>query len=174
MERKIKEIQRVNMEQITNYFNAEKSESILFILVGSIAIGIALYFLFKLKEPFYNGIAYPLIAVALIQIVVGTSIFFRSPKDIERVSLIIQTEKSRIQTEEIPRMEVVMKNFEMYRWVEISLLILGIVFILFFHQQSIWKGVGLGLSIQAGFMLLLDFFAESRGSEYLDFLRTML
>jgi hypothetical protein len=71
-------------------------------------------------------------------------------------------------------MELVMKNFEMYRWVEISLLILGIVFFLFFQQQSIWKGVGLGLSIQAGFMLLLDFFAESRGSEYLDFLRTML
>ncbi len=76
------------MEQISNYFNAEKSESILFFLVGSIAIGIAIYFLFKLKEPFYNGMAYPLIAVALIQIVVGTSIFFRSPKDIEREGLV--------------------------------------------------------------------------------------
>jgi len=160
------------MEQITNYFNAEKSESILFILVGSLAIGIAIYFLFKLKEPFYNGMAYPLIALALIQLVVGASIFFRSPKDIVRVSLMVQSEKSKIQTEEIPRMEVVMKNFEIYRWVEISLIILGIGFFLFL-QQSIWKGVGLGLSIQAGFMLLLDFFAESRGSEYLDFLRTI-
>lgn len=161
------------MEQITNYFNAEKSESIVFILVGSIAILIAIYFLFKLKESFFDGMAYPLIAVALIQIVVGSSIFFRSPKDIERVSLIIQTEKSRIQTEEIPRMEVVMKNFQIYHWIEIILIVIGMILFLFFQQISIWKGVGLGLSIQAGFMLLLDFFAEKRGIEYLEFLRTI-
>jgi hypothetical protein len=35
-----------------------------------------------------------------------------------------------------------------------------------------WKGVGLGLAIQSALMLLLDFFAESRGREYLDYLLT--
>jgi tRNA uridine 5-carbamoylmethylation protein Kti12 len=93
------------MEQITKYFNAEKYESLLFILVGVVTISFATYFLIKLKRPFYNGIAYPLIAIALIQLTVGCSVYFRSPKDIERVIEIIQSNKTKIQTEEISRME---------------------------------------------------------------------
>ena len=35
------------------------------------------------------------------------------------------------------------------------------------------NGIGLGLFIQAGFMLLLDFFAESRGKTYIEVLQTI-
>jgi hypothetical protein len=40
--------------------------------------------------------------------------------------------------------------------------------------MTIWKGIGLGLFIQASFMLLLDFFAENRGKTYLEFLYTLI
>jgi hypothetical protein len=161
------------MNQIEKYFNAEKYESVLFVLVGIIAISVAIYFFIKLKQPFYNGVAYPLIGVALIQIIVGTSVYIRSPKDITRVNEIVQTDQSRIQTEEIPRMMVVMKYFNTYKWVEIGLLVIGICMFLYFSKMSILAGVGLGLLIQSSFMLLLDFFAESRGKEYLEFLKSL-
>jgi hypothetical protein len=161
------------MEQISKYFNAEKYESVIFILVGIIAISFATYFFVKIKQPFFSGMAYPLIAVALIQIVVGSSVYFRSPKDIVRVNKIVQADKPKIQSEEIPRMEVVMKNFVIYRWVEIALILVGIIMFFFFQPMSILKGIGLGLFIQASFMLLLDFFAESRGKTYLEFLLTL-
>ena len=96
------------MEQVSKYFNSEKYESVIFILVGIIAISFATYFLVKIKQPFFSGMAYPLMAVALIQIVVGSSVYFRSPKDIVRVDKIVQADKPKIQSEEIPRMEVVM------------------------------------------------------------------
>jgi uncharacterized membrane protein len=121
------------MQLIEKYFNAEKYESVLFIIVGLTAIGFAIYYLTKIKLPFYNGMAYPLILVALIQLVVGTSVLIRSPKDIARVNTIVQTDKAKIQSEEIPRMQVVMKNFDIYRWVEIALLALGII--LFFAMS---------------------------------------
>jgi phosphate/sulfate permease len=159
------------MNPIEKYFNAEKSESLLFVLVGIAAIGAALYFILKLKQPFYNGMAYPLIAVALIQIIVGTLVYFRSPKDIERVNQIVQNDKPKIQSEEIPRMEVVMKNFVIYRWIEILLILTGLVLAFMFPTQTFWKGVGIGLAIQASFMLLLDYFAESRGAVYLAYLK---
>ncbi len=161
------------MEQISKYFNAEKYESVLFVLVGLFALLFAAYFLVKVKLPFYSGMAYPLIAVALIQIVVGTSVYFRSPKDILRVNNIVEHEKSKIYAEEIPRMEVVMKNFVIYRWIEIILLLVGIIMFFYFEPNTLWKGVGLGLSIQASFMLILDFFAESRGKTYLEFLEKL-
>ena len=115
--------------------------------------------------------AVPLVAIALIQITVGTSVYFRSPKDILRVNQIVQIEKSKIQQEEIPRMEIVMKNFMIYRWIEILLLIVGFVLAFTFPTQTFWKGIG--LAIQAGFMLLLDYFAESRGAVYLDYLNQL-
>jgi hypothetical protein len=160
------------MNPIEKYFNAEKHESILFVLVGMVAISFAPYFFIKLKQPFYSGMAYPLIAIALIQIVVGSSVYFRSPKDIKRVTEIVQIDKPKIQTEEIPRMEVVMKNFVIYRWVEIALLSVGFVLFLYFQPNELLKGLGLGLFIQSGFMLLLDFFAERRGKIYLEYLTT--
>jgi hypothetical protein len=161
------------MTQIEKYFNAEKYESVLFVLVGILAIAAAAYFFIKIKQPFYNGMAYPLIAVAIIQIVVGSTVWIRSPKDIERVNQIITTEKSKIQTEEIPRMIVVMKNFDVYRWIEIALLLVGILMFLYFQPATFLKGIGLGLAIQSAFMLLLDFFAESRGGIYLEYLKSL-
>jgi hypothetical protein len=88
----------------------------------------------------------------------------------ERVNQIIQTDKARIQTEEIPRMKVVMKNFVLYRWIEMALILIGLSLFFYFPAATVWKGVGLGLTVQSAFMLLLDFFAESRGKEYLEYL----
>lgn len=162
------------MNQIEKYFKAEQNESVLFVMVGIVAVAIAMYFLIKIKHPIYTGLAYPLIAIALIQIVVGCMVYLRSPKDIVRVNEIIQTDKARIHTEEIPRMEEVMKNFNTYKWIEISFILVGIVMFFYFKQPSMLKGIGLGLFIQAGFLLLLDFFAERRGTIYLEYLNTIL
>lgn len=107
------------MEQVAKYFSAEKGESILFFGVGLIAIILSIYFLIKLKQAFYNGLSYSLIAIAFIQIAIGITIYIRTPNDIIRVNQIIQTEKEKIQSEEIPRMKTVLKNFVIYRWIEI-------------------------------------------------------
>jgi hypothetical protein len=161
------------MDSIKNYFTAEKHESVLFVLVGISAVILALYFLLKLKQPFYNGMAYAFIAIALIQVGVGTSVWLRSAKDIERVSNMVRNNTSKIETEEIPRMNVVMKNFILYRWVEIALMLIGLIAFFCLPSDTFWKGLGLGLFIQAAFMLLLDYFAESRGKVYLEFLKSI-
>ena len=148
------------MELVAKYFNLEKIERIIFMLVRVAAILLTSYFFIKIKQPFCNGISYSLIAIALMQIGTKSFVYFRSPKDIIRVNAIIQKNNSQIKTEEIPRMELVMKNFVLYRWIEIALFI--IILVLFFAvvENSFWRGSGVGLTIQAGFMLLLDFFAE--------------
>jgi hypothetical protein len=160
------------MEQVTKYFDAEKSESIFFVSAGIIAIILACYYIFVFKKPFQNGIAFSIAAIALIQIVVGTSVFFRSPGDILRVNHLIQTDKAKILLEEIPRMEVVMKNFELYKYIEIGLIVAGIG-LLVLSRNEIINGVGLGLAIQSSIMLLLDFIAAVRGDVYLRFLKEL-
>jgi hypothetical protein len=158
------------MDKISKYFNAEKLESVVFIFIGMIAIVFAVYFLFLQKENFYKGMAYPLVAVAILQIVVGSSVWIRSPKDIERVEQFIQSSPEQIEKLEIPRMQVVMKNFVIYRYVETALLLFGLLAMFYFGNNLFLKGIGIGLFFQSALMLSLDFFAERRGAEYLQFL----
>jgi hypothetical protein len=165
---------RKKMNPIEKYFNEEKYESLFFVLVGVIAILFSIYFFTKVKLPFYNGVSLALLAIAALQLTVGISVYFRSPKDILRVENIVKFEKPKIQSEEIPRMEIVMKNFVIYRWIEISLLILGLIFFFYFDAESFMKGLGIGLAIQSGLMLFLDYFAENRGEIYLTYLKSVI
>jgi len=158
------------MNSVVKYFNDEKAESYIFILIGVIAFAMALYFLFGLKTTFWKGIAIPFFIVACLEVIVGYTIVTRSTKDIVRVETYIQKEPSNIKTLEIPRMEKVLSNFVIYRYVEIALIIFGIALMYSSMNDTIWRGIGLGLFIQASIVLSLDFFAERRGHIYLEYL----
>lgn len=156
-----------------NYFNAEKAESLLFIGFGILAISLSVYFFFFIKENFWKGLAIPLVFFSLVQIVIGITIFTRSPKDNLRVENILKYEPQKIQTVELPRMEKVMKNFVYYRYFEIAMMALGLVLMFSLPNYGFWKGFGLGLFIQCAVLLSLDFFAEKRGHFYIEHLQTI-
>lgn len=63
-------------------------------------------------------------------------------------------------------MKTVIANFELYRGIEIGLLALGMAIVVLLRQREFWFAFGLGLVLQAGFMLLLDHFAERRAHAY--------
>ncbi len=159
------------MNAIVNYFNGEKWESYLFLVMGILTISISLYLLFVLTTSFWKGVAIPFILVGVLELVVGYTIVNRSPKDILRVENFIRNEPHKIQSEEIPRMEKVMTNFKVFRIAEIILIALGILLMYSTMEDTFWRGLGLGLFIQAGSVLGLDFFAERRGHTYLGFLQ---
>ena len=159
------------MNPVIKYFNGEKAESYIFILIGVIALAMTLYFIFVLKTAFWKGVAIPFIIVASLEFIVGYTIVTRSPKDIIRVETFIQKEPLSIKTLEIPRMEKVMSNFVVFRYAEIALIILGIALMYSSMNDTFWRGIGLGLFIQASIVLCLDFFAERRGHTYLEHLK---
>jgi uncharacterized membrane protein len=161
-----------NVNFIQTYFTEERIESLIFIIIGSIAITLALIFLSIIKYSFFKGLAYPLLFIGIIQIVVGFNVYNRSSTDISRVEHIFNTNKYQLQVNEIPRIEAVLTNFMIFKWIEIILIITSIFLITRFYKspQTFWKGLGLGLLIQAGIMLCLDIIAEHRAEIYLQFL----
>ena len=162
------------MNPVVKYFNGEKAESYIFILIGVIALAIALYFIFALKTSFWKGVAIPFIIVALLEFIVGFTIVTRSSKDTMRVQTYITNEPQKIKSVEIPRMEKVLSNFVIYRYVEIALIILGIALMYSSMNDTFWRGIGLGLFIQASIVLSLDFFAERRGHQYIVYLQELV
>ncbi|MET4575977.1 hypothetical protein [Ottowia thiooxydans] len=156
---------------IETYFNAERAEGLLFAFIGAAAIVIAIWG--WRQGAFWRGAAWPLVVVALIQISVGVSVGLRSAKDSQRVQHIVEQEPARIASEEIPRMQAVMKSFATNRWIEIGFLIIGLLVAMFASRGGTMQGAGAGLAVQAGLVLLLDLFAERRGHTYLEWLRTL-
>lgn len=157
---------------IYKYFIAEKQESLLFLIVGIAAIMLGIIFLIFIKSnpSFYKGAAIPLLAIGIIQCVVGFTVYSRSNSQMKEVSYNIGMEPvAYTKTQELPRMKTVMKNFAIFRWAEIALILAGVVLVFLFRSnpdRSFWYGLGITLAIQAFLMLGADFFAEQRGHVY--------
>lgn len=159
------------MNPVVKYFNGEKAESYIFILIGVVALAMALYFIFALKSSFWKGVAIPFIIVALLEFIVGYTIITRSPNDITRVETFIKKEPQNIKMLEVPRMEKVMSNFVIFRYAEIALIILGMALMYSSMNDTFLRGIGFGLFIQTSIVLCLDFFAERRGYHYMEYLK---
>jgi uncharacterized membrane protein len=154
---------------IEKYFTAEKSESLLFLIIGIIAILLSVAFFFFLKGAIYKGAAWPLILIGLIQVVVGTTVYTRS--DQQRIDIVYKYDMNpaELKTNELPRMQAVNRSFVIYRWVEIALLLTGLILLVLFRTQPgkvFWFGLGISLAIQSILMLGADYFAEKRALLY--------
>jgi uncharacterized membrane protein HdeD (DUF308 family) len=158
-----------NKSDIEKYFTAEKQESLLFVIIGIAAILAAIAFFFFIRSAFFKGAAVPLLVIGLMQLVVGITVYNRSDGDRVRNVYAYDMNPGELKEKEIPRMEKVNRNFVIYRWVELALLVTGMVLSMVYGQnpgRSFWYGFGIALALQAGVILVADYFAEKRGLEY--------
>jgi hypothetical protein len=153
------------LKNMTDYFVGEKQESMLFMLAALLAMGLALWLWAHGHR--LRWMALPLVVVALMQLVVGVTIFARTDAQLAKLSTQLVSAPVEFKQAETERMQTVMANFKLYKSVELALLVLGVCLIAFFSKWDATTGVGLGLVVQAGFTLALDLFAEARGQAYL-------
>lgn len=154
---------------IEKYFNGEKKESLLFLFIGVAGVITALVFFFFIKTNFYKGAAIPLLLIGLLLAVVGYTVYKRSDNDRVRNVYAYDMNPTELKDKELPRMKAVLKNFVIYRYTELFLLLVGSALYSYFIRDirnDFWQGFGLALAIMALFALAADFFAEKRGKVY--------
>ena len=154
---------------IEKYFIAEKNESLLFIIIGIAAIVLAIIFFFFIKTNWHKGAAIPFFIVGIMHLVAGYTVYQRSDADRRQNVYAYDMNTAALKTKEIPRMETVNKNFVIYRYTEIFLLLAGIFLFVYFRNDStkaFWIGLGVALAIEAAISLGADYFAESRAKVY--------
>ena len=154
---------------IEKYFMAEKQESLLFILAGIAGIVIAIVFFFFLKANFYKGAAIPLFFIGVLMGIAGYTVYQRSDADRIRNVYAFDMNPFELKQKELPRMKTVMRNFIIYRYTEIFLLIIGASLYIYFirdFKNDFWRGLGLTLALMSLLTLVADFFAEKRGDIY--------
>jgi hypothetical protein len=116
-----------------------------------------------------KGVAVPFIIVALLEFIVGYTIVTKF-KDIIRVQTYITDKPQKIQILEIQNGKV-LSNFVIYRYVEIALIILGIVLMYSSMNDTFWRGIG--FIYPSKYCLSLDF-AERRGHQYIVYLQELV
>ncbi|WP_439483427.1 hypothetical protein [Cyclobacterium plantarum] len=160
------------MDNVAAYFQGERQQCLIGAILSVLVIAMAVFFMFQ-EKPFLKGLAYATIPLALLLLVICVAVIVRVPKDIERVQALQYETAQGITTEEIPRMEKVMKNFLTIKRVELAIFLIGLVGMLVFWQNEWLRGLGLGLLIMGLCLFTFDYLAETRGESYLDFLKTM-
>jgi type IV secretory pathway TrbD component len=162
---------------IEKYFGAEKSEAIVFIAAGVLAVLVSLIIMIWYRNAFNKGLVLPLVAVAIMHLAVGISVYGRADKQRTNNVYAYDMDPASLRDEELPRMQKVISNFVVLRWVEIVLASVGLLLIVLYRnslEHMFFFGVGVGLMIQALLSLILDFFAEKRAHEYVDGLKEFL
>jgi hypothetical protein len=156
------------MDFIKTYFTAEKNESLIFMAFGILTIGFSVYAMLKWGNSFYKGFAIPAILIGIIQLVVGGTVYFRTNQQINQLEAQFQQDKVAFAKAETPRMETVMKNFLLYKKIEVAFVVIGLLLIFFAPTKEFWLGVGVGMLLQGALMLTADIFAERRGKTYIE------
>ncbi|MFC4233403.1 hypothetical protein ACFOW1_15995 [Parasediminibacterium paludis] len=162
---------------IEQYFTAEKNDARVFIFIGIMSIIIAVLGFLIYRTEAWKGAALPLILIGLIQFFVGNATLKRSDEDRIRMVYAYDMNPGEIKSFELPRMNVVNKNFTTYRLLQFALVVTGLMLVLynsFFSlpeykqvgEYSFSHGLGIALSIQAIILLSTDFFAEKRAAKY--------
>ncbi len=154
---------------IEKYFIAEKQESLIFLIIGIVAIVLALIFYFSVRTHIYRGAAIPLLLIGLIQAIAGYAVYVRS--DDQRISQVYAYDMNpdQLKTVELTRMRKVKTSFLIYRWIEIAAFITGLGLIILFRKQSgnlFWLGLGITLTIMSAELFIADFIAEKRARYY--------
>jgi hypothetical protein len=154
---------------IEKYFMAEKQESLIFLVIGLVAVALGGIFLFMHRSPVYRGAAIPLLVLGLIQAVAGYAVYVKS--DDQRIGQVYAYDMNpdQLKTIELTRMRKVKTNFLIYRWIEIGAITAGLVLFLLFRGpgvKSFWFGLGVSLTLMAAELFIADFIAEKRAEQY--------
>jgi hypothetical protein len=156
------------VSQMEGYLNAERAESRLFVGMGALSIAGGAVALAASDRDFLKGAGLPLMGLGLIQLVVGSTVWWRTEAQKAHLRTLILSDPSRYVSEESARMKQVNDNFVIYRWAEISLIGVGAATAGtgYALDKDFVTGLGVGLAFQSAVMLTLDYFAEQRGHEY--------
>ncbi|BAV09901.1 hypothetical protein SAMN05421788_1011334 [Filimonas lacunae] len=162
---------------IEKYFTAEKQTALAFIITGCVLLVFAVICWLALKTPAWKGAAIPAVAVGLLVIIAGYTVYNRS--DEQRISNVyaLSMNPDQLQQRELPRIEAVNKQFRYIHIAECILLLTGSIIIAANRnkpESSFWFGFGGALTLLTIILLVTDIFAAQRASQYTHQLKSLL
>lgn len=159
-------------DQIVRYFQAEKSESVLFVLAAALAVLISIFLLNSASE--YRWMAAPLLVIAVLQAVVGGTVLLRTNQQVSRLTDQLDSDPLDYRAQELARMARVQANFRLYKAIEVALVLGGVALTHLLRSRMSWYSIGVGCIAQGALMLVFDLVAEHRAEVYVDHIQRLV
>jgi heme/copper-type cytochrome/quinol oxidase subunit 4 len=160
---------------IEKYFLAEKTLTLIFMVLGAIAIIAALVFFFVMKTSWYKGAAIPFLLIGILQLAASYTVFKKADSDRKSLVYAYDMNPSLLKEKELPRMEKVSSAFKILLVTEIVLIVIGLGLFLYFKNDSgkaFWIGLGLALTAEGAITFIADLMAKKRADTYTEGLRS--
>lgn len=154
---------------IEKYFLAEKTLATIFMVLGAIAIIVAIVFFFVMKTSWYKGAAIPFFLVGILQLAASYTVFKKADNDRKSLVYAYDMNPSLLKEKELPRMEKVNTTFNILLGVEIAFVVIGLGLFFWFKNDSsktFWTGLGIALAIQGTITFVADLTAKKRAVAY--------
>jgi integral membrane sensor domain MASE1 len=150
---------------IDAYFSGEKYESGWILLAGALALATALALWFLVRQPFARGLAAALLLAAVLGLVVGGTVYFRTEHQVAELHRLRAADPARFSAEEGARIGAVVRSFGQYRLAYAAAVVLALVLV-FVFGRPVHQGIAVGLLVLAALGLTIDFYAGERAQEY--------
>ena len=160
------------MNHIERYFLEDRMQLGIGIFLSVFSLTVAVY-LFVSKNVLYKGMSYGIIPLTLILFSVCVFLFFRTPGDMKKAKTFYNEMPAKMKTDELPRMEKVLKNFDWIIKTEVLVIVAGIALFLLFAKNDLLKGIAIGITSQAAILFIFDSIETERARIYLDFLKSL-
>lgn len=153
--------------RMERYFGGEKEEGWVFGGIGLAALGTGAFLLTR-DDHAATGASIPILAVGVIETLVGAVLLVRTDGQIAERRGRIATEAAAFRPEELHRIHGVNTSFRVLFWSELALTLGGAATaaIAGLEDETTWMGVGIGVAAQAAIVLVLDLFAAARARRY--------
>jgi hypothetical protein len=155
---------------IKKFYNAQKSQSLLFLFSGSLAILLSIYFLIKNENAFSIGFSFPFLVFGIFQILLGYKTFSKTNQELAFAILSAKNNVSQIVGIEIPKINSILKIYNLKNYIFLGLNGLSIALFIVFASMQLFKGIGLGLFVQSLIHISSLYFENNRSQIYIKWL----
>ena len=154
---------------IENYFSVFKYEQIFLMVLGGIALTVAVIFYAALKTNWYKGFALPLAVFALLN--AGAGFLNYSKADVLKVRNVYNYDlhPELLKSKELPRIKEMNQNFTVLIYVNISILFAAAFIFFYFKKKGeneYYMGAAASLFLIAVVSVMMYLVMRSRSVEY--------
>lgn len=156
-------------ENIGQYFIAFKNEQLFLIIMGLLALVVAIVFFAGLKTQWYKGFALPLAVFAVLNMGAGFSNYKKADILKIRNTYNYDLHPELLRTKELPRLNEMNRNFTVLIYVNISIIVAAAFIFFYFKKKDrneYYMGVAASLFIVAVLSVAIYSVLKSRSKNY--------
>jgi hypothetical protein len=155
---------------IQKFYNAQKAQSLLFLVIGSFSTVLSIYFFIASINTISLGFAIPFFVFGLTQTILGFKTFMKTNSERQFVMHSAKENTQQIITIEIPKINKILTNYNRKNYIFLGLNAISILLFTVFANTPMVKGIGLALFVQSLIHISSLYFENNRSQIYFKWL----